>query len=61
MKVKDLTNIMENGAAHVILIDNETGEVLLSTIWYNAIEEKYLNMQVKHICVRDYEMRLTIE
>jgi len=61
MKVKDLTSIMENGAAHVILIDNTTGEILLSTIWYNAIEEKYLNMQVKHFCVRDYEMRLSIE
>ena len=61
MQVKDLTSVMENGACHVILIDNTTGEILLSTIWYNAIEEKHLNMQVKHICVRDYEMRLTVE
>lgn len=61
MKVKNLINLMENGAAHVMLIDNDTGEIILSTIWYNLIEDKYLNMQVKHICVKDYEMRLNVE
>ena len=60
MKVKDLLNKMDNGAAHVILIDNETGEIILSTIWYNEIEDKYLNKSVKHICVKDYEMRLVV-
>lgn len=60
MTVKDLVDKMENGAAHVVLISKDTGEVLLSTIWYNLIDEKYLNSKVKHICIRDYEMRLMI-
>lgn len=60
MTVKDLVDKMENGAAHVVLINKDTGEVLLSTIWYNLIKEEYLNAEVKHICIRDYEMRLMI-
>lgn len=60
MTVKDLVDKMENGAAHVVLINKDTGVVLLSTIWYNLIEEEYLNTEVKHICIKDYEMRLMI-
>lgn len=58
--VKDILDKMENGACHVILIDSFTGEVILKTIWYNAIDEKYLGMQVLSVCVRDYELRLEI-
>ena len=61
MTVKDIISKMENGACHIVLISDETGEVYLSTIWHqNDIDEKYLKMKVVHICVRDYEMRLTI-
>lgn len=61
MKVKDLLNKMDNGAAHVILIDNDTGEVLLKTIWYNAIPDKDLERSVKHIGVTDYTMTLMVK
>lgn len=61
MKVKDLLSKMESGACHIMLISNDTGEIFLSTIWHVDIEDKYLNMKVKHIEIREYEMRLTIE
>ena len=61
MKVKDLLNKMNNGAAHVILIDNDTGEVILKTIWYNEISDKDLERSVKHISVTDYTMTLMVK
>ena len=60
MTVKDILGKIENGSAHIILIKNSTGEVILSTIWHNIILDKYLNKEVKHIYVKDYELRLMI-
>jgi len=60
MKVKDLLNKMDNGACHVLLVDSETGEIFLKTIWYNAIPEEYLDYEVVHICVTDYTLRLVV-
>ena len=61
MKVKDLLDKINDGSVHVMLISNETGEIYLSTIWHVDIDDKYKKMNVKHIEIREYEMRLTIE
>ena len=61
MKVKDLVSLMSNGAAHVTLINNDTGTVLLKTIWYNSIPSSYLEFEVKHITITDYTMVLLVE
>ena len=60
MLVRDVINRIENGSAHVILWNYETGEVFLKTIWYNLIDEVFLDMEVMNICVRDYELRLGV-
>ena len=60
MKVIDITSKMENGAAHVLLFEEDTGQILLKTIWCNEIPQKYLNYEVKNITVRDYEIRLGV-
>ena len=59
MKHKELLDTIENGSAHVTLIDYETGIVILSTIWYNLIEEKYLKRKVKRTRITDHALRLT--
>ena len=62
MTVRNITNGIENGSKHVILIDNETGEVFLSTIWYNEIPEHFLDKDV--IGYKEssmYELRLFVE
>lgn len=60
MTVNDIISKMTNGAAHVMLISEDTGEVILKTIWYNHIPTQYLSCEVKSITVKDYEIRLTI-
>jgi len=60
MKVKDLLNKMDNGACHVILVNDETGEIILKTIWYDSIPEEHLKREVKHINVTDYTMTLIV-
>lgn len=60
MLVKEILNKIENGSAHALLFEQETGVVILSTIWYNEIPDQYLDMNVDSICVRDYEIRLGI-
>ena len=61
MTVRNITNGIENGSKHVMLIDNETGEVFLSTIWYNEIPNQYLDKNVISSLWKDYEVRLFIE
>ena len=61
MTVKNTINNIENGSKHIMLIDNETGEVFLSTIWQNEIPEQYLNKNVVGSLWKDYELRLFIE
>ena len=60
MKVNDIVSKMTNGAAHVILISEDTGEIILKTIWYHNIPHQYLSCEVKKIEIKDYEVRLTI-
>lgn len=60
MTVQDLLKRMSNGATHITLIDNETGVIILKTIWYNSIPEECLKMSVLHIAIKDYEMILTV-
>jgi hypothetical protein len=61
MTVEELLEKIDNGACHILLINNDNGQVILKTIWHNDIEEQYLKMNVKHICVKDYELRLMVE
>ena len=61
MKVKDIINKMNNGAVHVVLIDDNTGEVILKTIWHNQIPDEYLDKSVKHIGVTDYTITLMVK
>lgn len=61
MTVKNTINNIENGSKHIMLIDNETGEVFLSTIWQNEIPEQYLNKNVVGSLWKDYELRLFVE
>jgi hypothetical protein len=60
MTVKDIVSKMENGAAHVILYEDDTGRIILKTIWYNEIPKKYLVYEVETITVKDYEIRLGV-
>jgi len=60
MKVKDIINRLSNGGAHLYLIGEDTGEIYLKTIWYNEIPEEYLDREVIHITIKDYEIRLQI-
>ena len=61
MKVKDIINKMNNGAVHVVLVDDDTGEVILKTIWHNQIPDEDLNKNVKHISVTDYTITLMVK
>lgn len=61
MTANDVLKRMTNGAAHVVLIDNDTGEVILKTIWYNAIPKEHLSRDVCHINVTDYTITLMVE
>jgi hypothetical protein len=61
MKVKDIINKMNNGAVHVVLVDDNTGEVILKTIWHNCIPDEHLNKSVKHIGVTDYTITLMVK
>ena len=61
MTVRDLTNRIENGSSHILLIDGITGEVILKTIWYNEIPRDQLDRQVIKIKVTDYTLTLTIK
>ena len=60
MTVKDIVNRLTSGAAHLYLISDDTGEIYLKTIWYNQIPEEFLDREVIHITVRDYEIQLFI-
>lgn len=60
MTVQDIISRMENGAAHVLLYWDDTGQIILKTIWYNEIPKKYLVYEVKTITVKDYEIRLGV-
>ena len=60
--VKNIISKFETGSKHVILIDNETGEVYLSAIWHSDIPEQYLDKNVVNVQEPDiYEMRLFVE
>ena len=61
MTVNDIITKIANGSAHVMLINNDTGEIILKTIWHNNIPKEYLRCEVKSIEIRDYEIRLKIE
>ena len=61
MTVRDLTNRIENGSSHILLIDGNTGEVILKTIWYNEIPDKQLDRQVTKIRVTSYMLTLTVK
>lgn len=60
MTVKNTIKDIENGSMHIMLIDDDTGEILLSTIWQNLIPEQYLDKNVIKHEGREYEMRLFI-
>lgn len=60
MTVNDIISKIDNGSAHIVLINDDTGEIILKTIWYNNIPQQYLFCNVTHITVKDYEIRLTI-
>ena len=61
MTVKSTIRGIENGSKHIMLIDNETGEVFLSTIWHNEIPEQYLDKKVVGSLWKEYELRLFIQ
>jgi len=61
MTVNDIIAKIANGSAHVMLVNNDTGEIILKTIWHNNIPKEYLRCEVKSIEIRDYEIRLKIE
>lgn len=60
MKLKDLTNTIENGSAHLTLIDNDTGEIYLKTIWHNTVPEEFMDRKIAKIEVLDYELRIRL-
>ena len=60
MTVKSTIRGIEDGSKHIMLIDNETGEVFLSTIWQSLIPEQFLDKNVVGSVWKDYELRLFI-
>ena len=60
MIVRDIVDKIDNGTAHIFLWDEDSGEVLLSTIWHNQIPNEYLDKEVKKIQILDYELRLGV-
>ena len=61
MTVKDIISKFENGSKHIILIDADTGEVYLSTIWHSDIPDNFINRNVADIVEKTYELRLFVE
>lgn len=60
MKVKELLKTIENGSAHIILVNHETGEIILKTIWHNGIPEKELNKEILKSKITDYTITLEV-
>lgn len=60
MKLNELLKKLTNGETHILLYDDSDGTVLCKTIWINQIPGKLLNMEVDHIQVLDYELRIGI-
>ena len=60
MRLSDLISKMNNGAAHLIIFNADTGEIIAKTIWYNLIPHTYFNWEIDTIEVRDYELRVGI-
>ena len=61
MTVNDIVSKMSNGAAYVTLVDYETGEIILKTIWYNSIPVEHLDREIVHINVTDYTITLIVK
>lgn len=61
MIVKEITDKIENGSAHVLLVDAKTGEVIVKTIWYNTLSQKMLCKKVCKIKVTDYTVTLEVK
>lgn len=61
MKVKDILEKIENGSAHILVFDNEVGEVLANNIWHNEIDEKLLTLDVDTLQVTDYTLRIGVK
>ena len=60
MTVKDIISKFETGSKHIILIDADTGEVYLSTIWHCDIPDNFINRNVADMVEKTYELRLFI-
>lgn len=60
MKVKDLLNLISDGSVHIVIIDDDTGEILLSTIWHNNISKEQLECEIEHITIKEYELELRV-
>lgn len=61
MKLSELINLIDNGSAHILLYEKNTGIILLKTIWYNLIPEEYLSRTITKIAVKDYELKVEID
>ena len=61
MKLKELLATLDNGATHLTIYDDETGEVLIRTIWYNLISKEMLDFEVMHTQSLDYELRIGVK
>ena len=60
MKVKDLLKTVENGSVHIILVDYDTGEIILKTIWQNDIPQEELSKEILRSKITDYTMTLEV-
>lgn len=60
MRVRELLSLISDGSVHVVIIDNNTGEVVLSTIWHNEIPDVQLDRKIVHIAVKEYELDLMV-
>ena len=60
MKLKELLGLIENGSVHFVLINHETGVVMLKTIWQNDIPETQLDREVLKIRITDYKIILEV-
>lgn len=60
MTVKNTIRGIENGSKHIILIDAETGEIYLSTIWHSDIPDDFINRNVADMVEKTYELRLFV-
>ena len=60
LSLKQLLHLIPDGSAHVMLTDAETGEVLISSIWWDDLAH-WAEHEVCSIKVQDYQLILGVK